>query len=137
MSSQAKILRVACAANHLPTSGSVLQMLQRLSKAGKPKERCSGQSCQKIVVKKNTKPKAPKRKVAPPKKSRPTSASAQATGKSGKRLSASFYFHTLCKGKISLCKPQMILQPDNTYKLKEIRIVNGVHGRCPKWVLAK
>ena len=46
-------------------------------------------------------------------------------------------FHKICGGRISECEPQMIMQPDNRKKLKEIRIVQGPHGPYPKWVLVK
>ena len=50
-----------------------------------------------------------------------------------KRLSASFYFNHICDGKISRCVPQWILQPDGNEILKKIVIVNGAHGREPRW----
>ncbi len=57
------------------------------------------------------------------------------TAGKGVRLSAAYYYYEVCGGKISLCTPQAILQPDGRTKLKEIRIVNGVSGPQPRWVL--
>jgi hypothetical protein len=54
----------------------------------------------------------------------------------GVRLSASWYYNTACAGKLSKCEPQFIRQPDGTYKLKKIRIVNGQSGPEPRWVNA-
>ena len=51
----------------------------------------------------------------------------------GQRLSASFYFNVVCDGKISRCSPQWILQPSGEHKMKKIVIVNGAHGREPRW----
>ena len=55
----------------------------------------------------------------------------------GKRLSASFYFHEVCGGKISRCTPQIILDQDGRRKLKQIKIVDGKTGKHPIWVLVK
>ena len=55
----------------------------------------------------------------------------------GERLSASYYFHEVCGGKISRCKPQIIAEKDGRHKLKEIKLVNGKFGKHPKWLLVK
>eukprot|EP00966_Prymnesium_polylepis_P186204 4316408-Prymnesium_polylepis.1 len=55
----------------------------------------------------------------------------------GDRLSASYYFHEVCGGKISRCTPQIIPEKDGRRKLKEIKLVNGKFGKHPKWVLVK
>ena len=66
-------------------------------------------------------------KAAPPKKKvhmyKPAS--------NGVRLSAAGYFYNTCKGKISKCEPQLILQPDGqSYVVKVIKLdCNG----APKW----
>lgn len=143
MSSLAKALRIACHANNLGTSGSSAVLLKRLAQAGKaPRDKskskganakkkntnssntsssstwlCNGGVCKKVAVKK------PK-----------TMAPIKMTGK-GTRMSASYYFHELCKGKISLCKPQVIQEPSGRHRLKEIKIVNGATGKHPRWVL--
>ena len=54
---------------------------------------------------------------------------------SGTRMSASYYFHEVCDGKISRCKPQIIQEPSGRKRLKEIKIVNGATGKHPRWVL--
>ena len=55
----------------------------------------------------------------------------------GDRLSASFYFHEVCGGKISRCSPQIIPEKDGRRKLKEIKLLNGKSGKHPKWILVK
>lgn len=55
----------------------------------------------------------------------------------GDRLSASYYFHEVCGGKISRCSPQIIPEKDGRRKVKEIKLVNGKSGKHPKWVLVK
>ena len=54
----------------------------------------------------------------------------------GTKLSASFYFNVLCNSKLKRCKPQWILQPDGSEKLKKIKIANGATGWYPMWVKA-
>ena len=46
-----------------------------------------------------------------------------------------YYFHEVCDGKISRCKPQIIQEPSGRKRLKEIKIVNGANGKHPRWVL--
>ena len=139
MPSTAEILRNACAANGLGTSGSSSVLLARLvnaskkpteTKSMKPMTSCKGGICK------------PKGKVGRPlgSKNKPKPAAAKykpfkGTASGGVRLSAAYYFHEVCGGKISRCEPQIIKQPDGRNKLKEIRIVQGAHGAYPKWVL--
>lgn len=49
----------------------------------------------------------------------------------GCRLSASYYYNVECRGKLSKCCPQYVHGV-----LKRIRIVNGAHGKHPRWVNA-
>ena len=111
-----EILRKACKANNLGASGTASVLLNRLISAA-AKE-----------------PKKKKPAVKPPKK---TKAVASKSSGGQTRLSAAYYFYEECGGVLSRCRPKRIRQPNGKFKLKEIRIVNGVHGRCPKWVLAK
>ena len=157
--SLADTLRKACAANGLGVSGSADQLLARLFRGGKsakvnkPKKSTST-SCGKS---KAGKPKADKPKAGKPKAGKPKKACAggvckkptgaikkkaqtkrpmfKATKAGGMRLSASSYFYDMCDGKISRCTPQPIEQPDGSIKIKTIRIVQGAHGKQPRWVL--
>lgn len=143
--SLAETLRKACAANGLGVSGSADQLLARLcrgSKAGqkkaprnqtktsKPKttKTCKGGACQPGA--KNKQGAIKKAKAA----AKRTPFKATKTG--GLRLSAASYFYDVCDGKISRCTPQPIVQPDGRVKIKTIRIVEGAHGKHPRWVLA-
>ena len=138
MPSLAEVLRVACRANKLGTSGSSSVLLKRLAQAGKsPKAKtkavskskhintststwtCSGGVCKKVAIKK-------------PKTTAPIKITGNAT-----RMSASYYFHEICKGKISLCRPQIVQEPSGRHRLKEIKIVNGATGKHPRWVLCE
>ena len=127
MPSTAEILRNACAANGLGTSGSSSVLLARLvnaskkptvTKSMKPMTSCKGGICK------------PKGKVGRPlgSKNKPKPAAAKkhtpvkGTASGGVRLSAAYYFHEVCGGKISRCEPQMITQPDGQKKLKEIQL---------------
>ena len=56
------------------------------------------------------------------------------TKSGGLRLSAASYFYDRCDGKISRCTPQPIVQPDGSVTVKTIRIVEGAHGKYPRWV---
>lgn len=152
MPSTAEILRNACAANDLGTSGSASVLLARLVNASKkkPTETKSmkpatpiKKATSNIKDKSNDKSKGKgKGKVGRPlgSKNKPKPAAAKykpfkGTASGGVRLSAAYYFHEVCGGKISRCEPQIIKQPDGRNKLKEIRIVQGAHGAYPKWVL--
>ena len=53
------------------------------------------------------------------------------------RLSASYYYHEMCGGKLKNCKPQIIQEPSGRRRLKEIKIVDGAHGKHPRWVLCE
>ena len=134
MSMSTQILRIACAANGLSSSGNATVMLQRLIKADnkesahavkKPKKCKSG-----ICKPKPKKTSTCKGGVCKPK----TLAMVKTNGK-GTRMSASYYFHEVCGGKISRCKPQNIQEPSGRFRRKEIKIVNGAHGKHPRWVL--
>ena len=129
--SVAEALRIACRANNLGTSGSAYTLLKRL--AGKPEKKkektksepkstwvCKGGVCEKVD---NKKPKKPTKM-----------ARIKITG-NGKRMSASYYFHEVCDGNIKKCKPQLIQEPSGRKCLKKIKIVNGAHGKHPRWVL--
>lgn len=94
--------------------------MARLVKASKASG-CKGASCRKPIDK-------PKKKISSPR-------SPLKGTKSGEtRLSAAYYFYDMCDGKITRCQPQMITQPNGRSCLKEIRMVNGVNGKCPRWV---
>lgn len=133
MSSTAEILRTACRANGLGTSGSSAVLLARMFNA-------SAKKAAKTTVSKATKTRAPKKKnkgvsaknVCKPKTQTPIKTVKNGNGAT--RLSASYYFHTLCNGKISRCEPHPIKQPNGQVRLKQIRIVNGAHGKHPRWV---
>ena len=53
------------------------------------------------------------------------------------RLSASYYYHEMCGGKLKNCKPQIIQEPSGRRRLKEIKIVDGAHGKHPRWVICE
>ena len=128
MSTLAEKLRIACEANGLGVSGSSSVLLARLVKGGKTeKKRPKG---------KKTTTSSPKKKmvckngVCKPMKTSPV----KVTNKSA-RLSASYYYHEMCGGKLKNCKPQIIQEPSGRKRLKEIKIVNGATGKHPRWVL--
>ena len=79
---------------------------------------CSGGVCKKVPA------------VNKPKTMAPIKITGNAT-----RMSASYYFHEICNGKISQCRPQVIQEPSGRHRLKEIKIVNGATGKHPRWVL--
>ena len=137
MPATAEILRNACAANGLGTSGSSSVLLARLvnaskkpteTKSMKPMTSCKGGICK------------PKGKVGRPlgSKNKPKPAAAKkykpvkGTASGDVRLSAAYYFHEVCGHRLSRCEPQMITQPNGRNKLKEIRLVKGAHGLYPK-----
>ena len=129
MSTLAEKLRIACEANGLGVSGSSSVLLARLVKGGDKKTRTKDK-------KKTT--STPKKKmvcengVCKPMKTSPV----KATNK-GFRLSASYYFHEVCGGKLKNCKAQIIQEPSGRRRLKEIKIVDGAHGKHPRWVLCE
>lgn len=123
----AAVLRLACQANGLGTTGSSTAMLKRLVLAGKKPK-----SAPKSGMPAKSKKAVPKKKITQP---RGTVALKSVKG-GGMRLSASHYFHEVCDGKISRCKPQVILQPDGRRRLKEIRIVTRGNLTYPQWVNA-
>ena len=131
MSTLAEKLRIACEANGLGVSGSSSVLLARLVKGGKTeKKRPKG---------KKTTTSSPKKKkmvckngVCKPMKTSPV----KVTNK-GARLSASYYYHEMCGGKLKNCKPQIIQEPSGRRRLKEIKIVDGAHGKHPRWVLCE
>ena len=115
----ADTLRSKCAAKGLGISGSaqvLFERLQRYEKKGKakPGPKPKNKPISKNVVK-------PKKLMA----------------FKGERLSAAYYFHEVCGGKISRCTPMVIAEKDGRSKLKEIKLVNGKSGVHPKWVLVK
>ena len=137
MPSQKEILIKACAANGLATSGTVTMLLQRLvkgspAKKANPNTNKSTANKAKRIAKEKAKSVAKKGAVVKPTKTTPYKT---AGGKT--RLSASYYFHELCQGKISRCTPQLIEQSDGRLRLKEIKIVSGKTGAHPMWVLVK
>lgn len=60
----------------------------------------------------------------------------KANGK-GVRLSASYYFHGVCCSKLKNCLPQVIQEPSGRHRLKEVKTVDGAHGKHPCWVLGE
>jgi hypothetical protein len=110
-------LRLKCAKMGLGVTGSSTVLFERLKHHEKKK--CSKRPCA---------PKKAKSKVVKPKKTSPFK---------GDRLSASYYFHEVCGGKLSRCSPMIIPQKDGRRKLKEIKLVNGKNGKHPQWVLVK
>ena len=129
MSTLAEKLRIACEANGLGVSGSSSVLLARLVKGGKtekkrPKSKKTTTSSPKKMVCKNG--------VCKPMKTSPV----KVTDKSA-RLSASYYYHEMCGGKLKNCKPQIIQEPSGRRRLKEIKIVDGAHGKHPRWVLCE
>lgn len=155
----AETLRKACAANGLGVSGSADQLLARLCRGSKKTKSTN----QKKAAKKksntsmSTKPKAKAATLSdvlrqackggackPAAKTQGAIKKAKAAAKrtpykatksGGLRLSAASYFYDMCDGKISRCTPQPIVQPDGCVKIKTIRIVEGAHGKHPRWVL--
>lgn len=125
------MLRKACKANGLGTSGTAAQLLARMFNASAKKPKTTIRKNEK-KPKKKPKTTATSKHVQKPKSQVPLKL--VKNGKGRTRLSASYYFHTICKGKISHCASKMILQPDVKTRLKEIRIVNGAHGKHPRWV---
>ena len=114
----AETLRLKCAKMGLGTSGTASVLFERLKTHEKNKS----------SIRKGKPPSKTAKGVVKPKK---TSAF------KGERLSASYYFHEVCGGKISRCTPQIIAEKDGRRKLKEIKLVNGKFGKHPKWVLLK
>ena len=115
----ADTLRSKCAAKGLGVSGStqvLYERLKRFEKKGKakPGPKPKNKPIAKNVVK-------PKKLVA----------------FKGDRLSAAYYYHEVCGGKISRCKPMVIAEKNGRSKLKEIKLVNGKSGVHPQWVLVK
>lgn len=125
-------LVVACRAVGVGVSGNKEDLLVRLldnptvaacigrvAKRTKPrgKTTCDGKICKQVA--------------APPKKA---TTPLKGVKNGGTRLSASYYYHTICGGKISRCSPQYILQPNGMFALKRIQIVNGAHGREARWL---
>ena len=120
-------LRIACMANDLPTYGSAAQLLARLVDAGK---RSKAPATGKKIPAAHKKKSANVGKIIKPKHMQPTK---KVKNGHGERLSAASYFHDDCDGKISRCTPKMVLQPDGTRKLCEIVMIDGPHGRYPRW----
>lgn len=121
-------LRIACMANDLPTYGSSAQLLARLIDAGK-RGKSSATVKKPSTAQKNVPPKNVG-KIVKPKKLQATK---KVKNGHGERLSAAAYFHDDCDGKISRCTPKVVLQPDGTRKLCEIVLIDGPHGRYPRW----
>ena len=140
MPSTAEILRKACAANGLGTSGSSAMLFARLINSSKSTDKTKPQK--KAAPKKKATKGAKKKNVAKAKKTivkpqKGTVPFKAVKNGHGSRLSASYYFHNVCDGKITRCEPQRIKQPDGRVRLKEIRIVDGAHGKHPRWVLVQ
>lgn len=133
----ADIMRKACKANKLGTSGSSKVLLSRLLNAG-IKKKCKAAAPKPSPMKnghlkKSAAKHLQRQKVAGAAKRMPF----KATKGGGLRLSAADYFYNQCGGVIKRCRPQCILQPDGRMKLKEVKIVNGAHGPHPAWRLVK
>jgi len=130
------IMRKACKANKLGTSGSSKVLLSRLIRAGikssKPKSKPSPTK-KNGQLKKATVKHLKRQQVKGAAKRTPF----KATKSGGLRLSAASYFYNQCGGVLKRCRPQCILQSDGRMKLKEIKIVNGAHGPHPAWRLVK
>lgn len=147
----AETLRKACAANGLGVSGSADDLLARLFRGAKNAKGTKNKKDKKATSTSAKKAKAAKPKAKPKAKAKKTCVGGackkpkgaikkrpafKATKAGGMRLSAASYFYDMCDGKISRCIPQPIQQPDGSIKLKKIRIVQGAHGKQPRWVLA-
>ena len=132
MTTLAEKLRIACAANGLDVSGSSSVLLARLVKGGNNDKK------EKPTKDKKTTTSTPKTKmvckngVCKPRKTSPVKYTNKAI-----HMSASYYFHEVCKGKLKNCKPQIIQEPSGRRRLKEIKIVDGAHGKHPRWVLCE
>lgn len=116
-------LRLKCFKKGLGTSGSAQVLFDRLMRDEKTG---SKKPASKKPAKKNAKPLS--KNVVKPKK---------LVAFKGKRLSASYYYHEVCGGRISHCKPMVIEEKDGRRKLKEIKLVHGKNGVHPVWVLVK
>lgn len=135
----AETLRKACAANGLGVSGNAVQLLARLCRGNKVSQNktktskskttktCKGGACHSGTYKQGAIKKAKAAAKRTPFK---------ATKSGALRLSAASYFYDVCNGKISRCKPEPVVQPNGQVKIKTIRIVQGAHGKHPRWVLA-
>ena len=142
---QVEVLRKACAANNLGTSGSAAILLARLVKSCSSAKTTKSPICKTSMKKQPTKQYKTDRKHKKPDKKQPTKKAKKActpravyktTGKAGVRLSAAYYFYEVCNGKVSKCSPQPIRQPDGSVKMKQIRLCAGPGGKkCPRWVL--
>lgn len=117
-------LRLKCAQNGLGVSGSASVLFERLKMHEKKKKKCASGIHAHTPAKKTLK----KKNVVTPGKT---------VAFKGARLSAAYYFHTVCDGKISRCSPQVITDNNGHRKLKEIKIVNGKTGKHPIWVLVR
>ena len=113
---QVDVLRAKCARKGLGVSGGAHVLLDRLLRDEK----------------KSKKQPVDKKKHVDKKKSKCITKPKKLVAFKGGRLSASYYFHEVCKGKISRCKRMCI-----NNKLKEIKIVASKNGSYPKWVLCK
>ena len=112
-------LRIKCARKGLGVSGNAQVLLERLMRHEKKSKQGPKKTPNKAKSKYVPKPK----KLVAFKKN---------------RLSAAYYFHEVCGGKITKCSPQLITQADGRQKLKEIKLVVGNNGvRHPQWVLVK
>ena len=120
----ASVLRLACQASGLGITGSSATLLKRLVSSGRKKSVQNKPASKKNASTKKLKPVTMPRKMVPLK----------GVKGGGSRLSASYYFHNMCDGKISRCKPQVILQPDGRRRLKMIRIVTRGDLTYPQWV---
>ena len=129
MSTLAEKLRIACEANGLGVSGSSSVLLARLVKGGDKKTRTKDKKKTTSTPKKKM---VCKNGVCKPMKTSPV----KVTNKSV-RLSASCYYHEMCGGKLKNCKPQIIQEPSGRRRLKEIKIVDGAHGKHPRWVICE
>eukprot|EP00966_Prymnesium_polylepis_P132111 3054950-Prymnesium_polylepis.1 len=127
MSTLAEKLRISCEANGLGVSGSSSVLLARLVKCGNnEKKRPKGKTTA------STKKMVCNNGVCKPMKTSPVK-----VNNKGARLSASYYYHEMCGGKLKNCKPQIIQEPSGRRRLKDIKIVDGAYGKHPRWVLCE
>ena len=130
MSTLAEKLRIACEANGLGVSGSSSVLLARLIKGGKTEKKCP-----KGKTTTSTKKMVCKNGVCKPHED--IACLPVKVNNKGARLSASYYYHEMCGGKLKNCNPQIIQEPSGRRRLKEIKIVDGAHGKHPRWVICE
>ena len=106
MTTLAEKLRIACAANGLGVSGSSSVLLARLVKGDNNDKKMNHTKYNKTTTSTPKKKMVCKNGVCKPMKTSPVKSTNKAI-----RLSASYYFHDVCGGKLKNCKPQIIQEP--------------------------